>query len=348
MSMNKVGTERCVDNFMIDHSGKSRSLSFYDNSLNTVRLLAALQVYYSHAVAHMKLPSNQSVSTIIGIFQGVPIFFILSGFLIWISLDKTPTFGNFFKKRALRIYPELWCAVLLCIVSIVVLYDGFRIGELALFAVGQATILQFWTPDSLRGYGCGTPNGCLASIFMIVQFYIVVYFIKKMKPVKVILAILLIIGFVLNILSPMLSRVLPAIVYKLWDVSLLPYIWLFMLGAFVSEYFNVLLPLMRKYWYVCLLLLLVQGFIGVDIPGEYGVIKTILQCFTWIGFAYALPNLNVKHDISYEIFLYHMVVINVFIQIGLIESLLYFVLATIIIVILSILSYIFKKKCMNV
>ena len=39
-----------------------------------------------------------------------------------------------------------------------------------------------------------------------------------------------------------------------------------------------------------------------------------------IGFAYAFPRLSVKTDISYGIFLYHMIIVNIFIQMGWLHS----------------------------
>ena len=248
------------------------------------------------------------------------------------------------KKRVLRLYPELWCAVVLSVLSIVILSDRFHIGELVLFAIGQATILQFWTPDSLRDFGCGTPNGSLASIFMIVQFYILVWYLKKkLKHGKVMWITLLAVSLMFNVASSVLSKVLPTMLYKLWDVSLLPYLWLFVMGAFVSEHFDDMMPIMRKFWYIGAILLLIQAFVGIDIPGEYGVIKTMLQCFAWIGFAYALPKWNIKKDISYGIFLYHMVVINVLIQLGYVGFYLYFVISCIVVCMLALLSSLFSK-----
>lgn len=317
--------------------------SFRDNSFNTVRLLAALQVFYGHAVVHLKLSSNEYVSNILGIFQGVPIFFMLSGFLIWNSIDRTPDLKSFVKKRVLRLYPELWCAVFLSILSIIILYDEFHVAELAIFGLGQATIFQFWTPDSLRGFGCGTPNGSLASIFMIVQFYAIVWFLKKLRPGKILWSILLLVGLAMNMLSPVLENLLPTMLYKLWDVSIFPYFWLFMIGAFICDHFDQFVPIMKKYWFIGAILLVVQAFLHLDIPGEYGLIKTILQCFTWVGFAYALPKWNVRRDISYGIFLYHMVVVNAFIQIGLVGSWGWFIVVAIIVIALSIISNIFAN-----
>ena len=97
----------------------------------------------------------------------------LSGFLIWKSLENTPDFKRYFSKRILRLYPELWVCLFVEILSIVLFYKEYvPISDYMLFTFTQGTIFQFWTPDSLRGYGCGTPNGSLWTITVIVQFYI--------------------------------------------------------------------------------------------------------------------------------------------------------------------------------
>ena len=43
-----------------------------------------------------------------------------------------------------------------------------------LFIFCQSSIFQFWTPNFLRGYGCGTPNGSLWTIGILIQFYIII------------------------------------------------------------------------------------------------------------------------------------------------------------------------------
>ena len=87
-----------------------------NNCLNTIRLLAAIQVLYMHTVSHLKIdmPSTfiaKAMDNFIHFFDGVPIFFTLSGFLIWHSIGRSKTFGEYCKKRFWRIYPELWMAV---------------------------------------------------------------------------------------------------------------------------------------------------------------------------------------------------------------------------------------------
>lgn len=87
---------------------KNTSQKFADNSLNFVRLIAALNVFYNHCTRHLSIETCDAVNKIVGCFDGVPIFFILSGFLLWHSIEKTDSFKTYCNKRILRLYPELW------------------------------------------------------------------------------------------------------------------------------------------------------------------------------------------------------------------------------------------------
>lgn len=93
---------------------KKNNYSVRKNCINLIRIIAALNVFYGHATTHLNIKMPVGVSKIIGVFSGVPIFFILSGFLIWMSIERTPTFTAYCKKRVFRLYPELvggYCSV---------------------------------------------------------------------------------------------------------------------------------------------------------------------------------------------------------------------------------------------
>ena len=72
-----------------------------NNCLNLFRLIAALQVAYAHIIIHMKCVPSKLLSDVLGYFQGVPIFFILSGFLIWDSIDRSKSYNQYLKTLSL-------------------------------------------------------------------------------------------------------------------------------------------------------------------------------------------------------------------------------------------------------
>lgn len=93
------------------HNGVNRSVAFaYDsdkqlnrldhpkNCLNTIRLIAAISVLYIHAKVHLGADMPAILTRIIAFFQGVPIFFAMSGFLIWDSVGRSDRFFSYAKN----------------------------------------------------------------------------------------------------------------------------------------------------------------------------------------------------------------------------------------------------------
>ena len=310
--------------------------------LNTLRLLSAFQVFYFHTITHLHISMPDAVTKCILFIVGVPVFFFLSGYLNWFSSSRSVNAGDYYKKRFFRIFPELWVAVILEIVTIVLLYrERINWPVLGVFAVTQGTFMQFWTPGFLRGYGCGCPNGALWTICMIIQYYIVAYPLQrwlKDKPLKawiVVLAVSLAIG----LLSNRFVAMLPEMAGKLYEQLVFRYFWLFFLGAFIARYSNEVLPFLKKYF---LLLLLLSGIVWLckfDInTGLYGVVRSSAFCLGALGLAYAWPWLNIKTDISYGVYIYHMIVVNAFIQLGLTGRKLYLLAVLAIVLTLSYIS----------
>lgn len=98
------------------------SLNRDDNRFDILRLLAAWLVLFSHCyplgarAQSEPLASTLGVDTLGGV--GVAIFFVLSGYLVTVSLERSPNLFTFFRRRALRIYPGL---IAICLLSVLVL-----------------------------------------------------------------------------------------------------------------------------------------------------------------------------------------------------------------------------------
>jgi len=99
------------------------------NSLDLLRLLAAMMVLYSHQYALQGLtePLFMGWNTFGG--AGVTIFFFLSGYLVWTSWERDPNILRFFARRSLRIFPALWVVCLLSVFVLGPLATTFPLGD---------------------------------------------------------------------------------------------------------------------------------------------------------------------------------------------------------------------------
>lgn len=310
---------------LITINGRMKNVIKRTDCLNTIRLLGAIQVLYGHALSHLKIEAIPVVGDFINFFYGVPIFFTMSGFLIWGSCGRSVSYGDYLKKRFWRIYPELWVAVVIEMIVLFTLYAGpYNWPQTILFVFTQSSIFQFWTPECLRDYGCGTPNGALWTIGIIIQFYIISYFLYKRLHATSLKKWLwggVFPTILVGVLSPMIRERMPVIMGKLYGQTLLPYLWMFVLPCFIAEYKEKILPFLKKYWWLFLVLtLLLKYYVRMDIDASYGLLRTLLLFCTLTGMAYLLPSLNVKTDISYAIYIYHMTLVNALLALGFVQE----------------------------
>lgn len=318
--------------------------SLQNNSLNLIKLIAALQVMFGHIVVHLEISIPSWISQMLGVFQGVPIFFTLSGFLIWFSIDRSANrrgYSTYLRKRFWRIYPEMWVAVVIEIIVMCILYRRWNVRDTALFTVTQATIFQFWTPDSLRGYGCGTPNGALWTMGVTIQFYIIAWFLYRLlKNKKLQVWIGAIAGcLALSIIGQIgIDSFHNDILSKLYGQIVIKYLWMFLVGMAGASFQDVLVPVLKKWWPIIFIVGVIVSITGFDIKIGYHVLKTITILMAVIGFSYQFPKLKMKRDISFGIFIYHMTVVNAMITFGYTGKLIWFFTATLISCVLGYIS----------
>lgn len=84
-----------------------------NNNFDLLRIIAACLVFYSHSLAIYGLQEpallsfNEVGREITFATLGVSMFFVISGYLVTASWDRTRNFGTYLASRALRIYPGL-------------------------------------------------------------------------------------------------------------------------------------------------------------------------------------------------------------------------------------------------
>lgn len=168
------------------------NFDFKDNSFTLIRYVAAISImtghYLTYAMDAFTLAPSYSIiagdeiilvaiSRILAAIRGVPMFFCLSAYLICSSIERSETAFTYYKKRFLRIYPELWLSMIVNLISIIILRGG-QVGSLLKWIVLQGVGIAY-TPTSLEDYATGSINGAMWTISVTIQFYVIAWFAYK-------------------------------------------------------------------------------------------------------------------------------------------------------------------------
>jgi peptidoglycan/LPS O-acetylase OafA/YrhL len=305
-----------------------------ENNFDLLRLLAALQVAFFHVVNHLGVPLDRSnpLVAFASKLPGVPIFFVVSGFLISLSWERSPRLASYARNRALRIYPALWVCLAVGIASAALVggIDFLRADAIPWLAA-QVTFGQFYNPDFLRGYGVGVLNGSLWTIPVELQFYAFVpllYAALSLGSRRGNVALLLLAATSLGAQALYLalggteSEVLAV---KLFGVSLAPYLWMFLIGVLLQRNFDQVGHLLSGKGLIWLGAYAAFAFGGeglglrVGTNSPHPLPMAVLGCAA-IACAYSAPGwshgLLRGNDISYGVYIYHAVVLNAFLAAG--------------------------------
>lgn len=337
-----------------------------ENSLDYIRLFAALQVATTHylnlTIVEYGIQDGGDTFLLwfkraLSLFPGVVILFCVSGFLMGAALEKQDTRAVFFKKRILRIYPGLWANILFTALLVLAAAEGAvsHIPSLLAWCTVQGTGMAY-TPGFLKSYGAGSINGALWTIMVEVQFYALIWlfwnFLKKRSDRwwagMTGIAVFCNLGcwFVKE------KALLPESLLSLLDRTFLPYLIWFCLGLLIYHWRERMVPVLVKWLPISLAVFILYKacwlLSGWQVPGYYADIITSLALpAVVIGCAYRFGRHRAKQEISYGIFLYHWPLINLVFRFGLPESvnrILLFVAYTAAYVFLALLSARFVER----
>jgi len=307
------------------------------NNFDLIRLLAALQVVFHHTLTNMGLtrayPEAAVFHNIISYFPGVPIFFTISGFLVYWSFERNRhQLQKYFKNRALRIFPALWVCVLVSVVLIFIFNPldatAFFSKDFWLYLFCQSTMFQTYFTGLSPVFGNGIPNGSLWTITIELQFYFVIpiiYFLcsrntsRKSENTRLLLLFAAVFAVTSYARTLQLSSMEGQIMYS-WVV---PYLFNFLVGILIFRNFeNLKKYVENKFWYwlaayslYCIVVGEMAGlYVSAYWPDIYGLIATFLMAMLVISAAYTKPRLSHKilqgNDISYGVYIYHLLIIN--------------------------------------
>lgn len=310
------------------------------NNFDLLRLFAACQVMFSHTCMWLNLkgPDTSYLYGLLFSFPGVSIFFVISGFLVTDSYLRSSSTGSYFIKRALRIFPALF-------VNIAVM-------ELALFATGGLSVvghaaqyLVYFSVYALTGardwaihlssldpfYSLGffkaATSGVLWTLTVELTFYVALPVLleayRRSKRAGVLLVA------VCGVASWFIAQH-----FNLTDkynqfvsVTIGPSFWIFSFGVLARlcwSRVNAVFANKAALWLVAYLGLV---WMTATVPSIYkaapldALLMAVLAGLVLsVAYTFPRPQLLRGQDLSYGIYLYHMLVIHSFVAMGWIGS----------------------------
>ena len=316
---------------------------FANNCFDVLRLYSAFYVMTLHIFRHIRL---QEVSPVFDWWNGVVVLFCISGFLVPASMERSKNTWEFLKKRVLRIIPSLWVCIIVGVI-VAAAFCGFVLNKtFVTWFLGQLVFIRdLPQPDFISNFGIGNFQANLWTMIFTVQFYIITAIIYRfLKNRKLwVWIFVMILSMALNLVVPHLQEILPETGRLIISHSCMPYFYMYFAGWFMYRYREKIVPILSKTKILCVILFIARAIycdrFGVRI-GEYmDMIQVLLLCLMTVGFGYSFGKIRFKFDLSYGLYLYHMVVVDIFVQIGLVGNMGYVAAVYVIAVLCALISH---------
>lgn len=299
---------------------KNRKFDFGENCFDLLRLLSALHVMTQHIFRHI---AHIETSAAFNWWSGVVVLFCISGFLIPASMERSKGVGEFLKKRVFRIIPSLWICIIVGVI-VAAAFCGFVYNDVFLkWFIGQLCFIRdFPQPDFISSFGVGNFQGSLWTMIYTVQFYIItalIYKLLKNRKIGVWIAVW-IFTLAINLATPFIQSSVSVEVKNIISHTCLPFFYIYFTGWFIYRWREKIVPFLSRIKILLILLIIGRGIWimnGAPRIGEYqDMIIVLLLTMLTIGAGYSFGKLRFKIDLSYGLYLYHMIVVDVFVQMG--------------------------------
>lgn len=304
------------------------NFEFRRNNFDLLRLLAATEVLVFHAKSHLDI-GFPAWADKLWYFRGVPVFFVISGFLVSASFERSNDLFSYFRNRALRIFPGLW----VCLLVTVLVASFFGFSFLSVSAAKWFFLQMFggiYTPDFLKEFGFGSYNGSLWTIPVELQFYIVLpilYYFSRLTNISENAVLLFsfiffsVVGFSISFLFPDMLTPSETRTAQLLKYAFFTHFYLFLAGVLLQRSISSLVPILvgKGLAWIALYVLFVSLMPKNPI---FDCLSLLLLAVTVVSVAYTVPDVSARvlkgNDISYGVYIYHGLVLNILVGIGLV------------------------------
>lgn len=309
------------------------------NNFDLLRLLAAGQVALWHGAKLLKVGALAAVPETWNILPGVPVFFVISGFLVTLSHERSRSGFQYFLNRFLRIYPALWICLAVSLAIVFAFRLPYSFGGIVLWIGAQVSVAQFYNPAFIRGFGVGVMNGSLWTIPVELQFYLAIPLLyaassrlmgrfadTRLRQLPWIALAVACMAVFTAISHALVARQDDAPWTKMYDATLIPWLYYFLVGLLYRRAFEIWPSLFRGrlvLWAIAFAVWtsIAKWGLGWEVVGNtVNPVTLLIIGGCTVSAAFTMPTLSRRlihgNDISYGMYIYHMLIVNVFVQIG--------------------------------
>jgi len=296
------------------------------NNFDLLRLLFAATVCLVHAHT---LSGYQSLSWIPALLSSeiaVQAFFVVSGFLIFMSYERSSSLAAYTSKRIRRIYPAYFTIIMLCaaclwVVSSLGPKDYFSLGWLR-YVTANLLFMNFVQqnlPGVFEGHRLNAVNGALWTLKIEVMFYIsvpiFVILFRRLGHLPVILATYLLSLLYVAVLTGQAERTGSEIYLEL--ARQLPgQLVYFMAGAFIYYFLPLFERRIAYFVAFASLIFLLRAHLPLTALEPFALASLVV----FFGLYGYMGNFSRYGDFSYGVYIIHFPVIQLFLHYGIFKT----------------------------
>jgi peptidoglycan/LPS O-acetylase OafA/YrhL len=299
-----------------------RSPRLTKNNFDLLRLLFAGTVCLVHA---HELSGHQELRAITGFLSSavaVKAFFVVSGFLIFMSFDRSSSIASYASKRVRRIYPAYFTIVMLCAIGLVLVSsvgaaDYFSIAWIKYVLANLAFLnfIEHSLPGVFESNKLTAVNGALWTLKVEVMFYLAVPFFvflfRRFGRLSTIALLYLFSVAYASFFAHMTTRTGSAIYAELGR-QLPGQLSYFISGAFFYYYLQLFERRAGFFVLAAALVLLVNSAYSLQVLEPFALATVVIfsGLFLYVG------NVGKYGDFSYGVYIMHFPIVQLLLHAG--------------------------------
>ncbi len=327
------------------------------NNFDLVRFSLAIIVFFYHVSVLTQLPELTGLGIYLSAEFAVDAFFVVSGFLIFMSYENSPSIKSYFLKRLRRVAPAYIAVILICSIAFFCIssFDFnhyFSFAWLKYIVMNMVTLnfLQHSLPGVFEENFMSAVNGALWTIKVEVMFYfsvpIVIFLFTKVNKWLVMTSIY-VIATIYSLTMVYLEQKTGNGLYLILERQLPGQMSFFISGAFLYYGFDRFSKHSTLIFVVGVLVFTASKAMGLYF--FYPASLAVMVIYGALIFKY-VGNWGRFGDFSFGIYIWHFPLTQLFIQLGYFDSNPFLALAALVLSVMfaAYLSWHFiEKKFLN-